>query len=87
MRLFIKGGKIAAEEGPLTAGDVLIEDGVIAAVGEDLGAPPDTQVINAEEKIVAPAMFDAHVHFREPGQARSIRRTSPMELRPLSTGE
>ena len=68
MRLFIKGGKIAAEEGPLTAGDVLIEDGVIAAVGEDLGAPPDTQVINAEEKIVAPAMFDAHVHFREPGQ-------------------
>ena len=68
MRLLIKGGKIAAEEGPLTAGDVLIEDGVITAVGEDLDVPPGAQVIDAEGKIVAPAMFDAHVHFREPGQ-------------------
>ena len=68
MRLLIKGGKIAAEEGPLTAGDVLVEDGVITAVGEDLDVPPDAQVIDAEGKIVAPAMFDAHVHFREPGQ-------------------
>ena len=68
MRLLIKGGKIAAEEGPLTACDVLIEDGVITAVGEDLDVPPDAQVIDAEGKIVAPAMFDAHVHFREPGQ-------------------
>ena len=68
MRLLIKGGKIAAEEGPLTACDVLIEDGVITAVGEDLDVPPGAQVIDAEGKIVAPAMFDAHVHFREPGQ-------------------
>ena len=68
MRLLIKGGKIAAEEGALTAGDVLVEDGVITEVGEDLDVPPDAQVIDAEGKIVAPAMFDAHVHFREPGQ-------------------
>jgi dihydroorotase len=68
MSLLIKGGKIAAEEGPLVPGDVLIVDGVIAAVGEGLDVPPEAQVIEAEGKIVAPAMFDAHVHFREPGQ-------------------
>ena len=68
MRLLIKGGKIAAEEGPLVPGDVLIIDGVITAVGEGLDVPPEAQVIEAEGKIVAPAMFDAHVHFREPGQ-------------------
>ena len=68
MRLLIKGGKIAAEEGPLIPGDVLVADGVITAVGEDLEVPPDAGVIEAEGKIVAPAMFDAHVHFREPGQ-------------------
>ncbi|HCQ38031.1 MAG TPA: hypothetical protein DIV39_02655, partial [Verrucomicrobiales bacterium] len=66
MRLLIKGGKIAAEEGPLVPGDVLIIDGVITAVGEGLDVPPEAQVIEAEGKIVAPAMFDAHVHFREP---------------------
>jgi len=68
MRLLIKGGKIAAEEGPLTPGDILIVDGFITAVGKDLEVPSDAHVIDAGEKIVAPAMFDAHVHFREPGQ-------------------
>ncbi len=48
MSLLIKGGKIAAEEGPLVPGDVLIVDGVIAAVGEGLDVPPEAQVIEAE---------------------------------------
>ena len=68
MDLLIKGGEIAAEEGPLVRGDVLVKDGVILAVGEALEGLPDAKVIDAEGKIVAPAMFDAHVHFREPGQ-------------------
>ena len=68
MRLLIKGGKIAAEEGPLTPSDILIVDGFITAVGKDLEVPSDAHVIDAGGKIVAPAMFDAHVHFREPGQ-------------------
>ena len=68
MDLLIKGGEIAAEEGPLVRGDVLVKDGVILAVGEALEGLPDAKVIGAEGKIVAPAMFDAHVHFREPGQ-------------------
>ena len=68
MDLLIKGGEIAAEEGPLVRGDVLVKDGVIFAVGEALEGLPDAKVIDAEGKIVAPAMFDAHVHFREPGQ-------------------
>ena len=45
-----------------------MKDGVILAVGEALEGLPDAKVIDAEGKIVAPAMFDAHVHFREPGQ-------------------
>lgn len=68
MDLLIKGAEIAAEEGPLVRGDVLVKDGVILAVGEALEGLPDAKVIDAEGKIVAPAMFDAHVHFREPGQ-------------------
>ena len=64
MDLLIKGGEIAAEEGPLVRGDVLVKDGVILAVGEALEGLPDAKVIDAEGKIVAPAMFDAHVHFQ-----------------------
>lgn len=49
-------------------GDVLIEEGVITAVAEGLKAAKGVRVVEAGGKIVAPAMFDAHVHFREPGQ-------------------
>lgn len=68
MSLLFKGGKIAAEEGPLVPGDVLVVDGVITAVGKKLEAPSGVRVVDVTGRIVAPAMFDAHVHFREPGQ-------------------
>ncbi len=68
MSLLIKGGEIAGEEGAPMRGDVLVEDGVIRAVGQNLEAPEGVREVDADGKIVAPAMFDAHVHFREPGQ-------------------
>lgn len=68
MGVLLKGGEIAAEEGVPVHGDVLVEDGVITAVGENLEAPAGVRVVDVSGKIVAPAMFDAHVHFREPGQ-------------------
>ena len=66
--LVLQGGEIAAEEGPLVAGDVLIENGVVKAVGPDLSVPENARVIDCAGKVVMPAMFDSHVHFREPGQ-------------------
>ena len=66
--MLIKGGEIASEQGAPVRGDVLIEKGVITAVGENLEAPEGTEEVDANGKVVAPAMFDAHVHFREPGQ-------------------
>ena len=68
MSFLIKGGEIAGEEGAPMRGDVLVEDGVIRAVGQNLEAPEGVREVDADGKIVAPAMFDAHVHFREPGQ-------------------
>ena len=66
--MLIKGGEIASEQGAPVRGDVLIEKGVITEVGESLKAPKGTEEVDATGKVVAPAMFDAHVHFREPGQ-------------------
>jgi dihydroorotase len=68
MSLFFKGGQVASEDGPLAWADVWVEGGVIKAVGEGLDVPDGTRVVDAAGKVIAPAMFDAHVHFREPGQ-------------------
>jgi dihydroorotase len=67
-RLFLQGGEIASEEGPLAAGDVLIEDGRFTAIGVGLTVPEGAKVIDCSGKVVMPSMFDTHVHFREPGQ-------------------
>ena len=48
--------------------DVLVEDGVVTKVGPDLELPGEGRVVEATGKVLMPAMFDAHVHFREPGQ-------------------
>lgn len=68
MIIVFKGGRVAGEEGNPVEADVLVEDGVITRVGPGLEAPQGTRIVDAAGKIVAPGMFDAHVHFREPGQ-------------------
>ena len=68
MKLLIQNARIATEESPnLAHGDVLIEGGVIRKIGKGIKAPDDCRVIDAKERILMPGMFDAHVHFREPG--------------------
>jgi dihydroorotase len=46
-------------------GDLLLRDGKIAAIGENLGKADDA--IDARGKLVTPGLIDIHVHFREPG--------------------
>jgi len=66
--LFFQGGQIASEDGPLKAGDVWVENGVVKAVGAALPVPEGARVLDCTGKVLLPALFDAHVHFREPGQ-------------------
>lgn len=47
--------------------DLLVADGRIAAVGADIAAPADAEVIDAAGMIVSPAWIDVHVHLRQPG--------------------
>lgn len=44
-------------------GDVLLQDGKIAAVGADLTAPEGAQVIEAAGKWVTPGIIDVHSHL------------------------
>ncbi|AII50916.1 dihydroorotase [Hymenobacter sp. APR13] len=66
--ILLQNTRIASENSPVLAeGDVLIVEGVIQQIGPGLAVPEGARVIDARGRILMPAMFDAHVHFRAPG--------------------
>lgn len=68
MNLLIQHARIASEhQSELMDGDVWVEDGVIRQIGVGLTAREGARRIDAAGRILMPGMFDAHVHFREPG--------------------
>jgi dihydroorotase len=67
--LLLTGGRVVDPANHLDAAmDVLISDGKISAVGNNLSAPKGTGHFDATGKIVCPGLIDLHVHLREPGQ-------------------
>jgi dihydroorotase len=67
-RIWIRGGRVLD---PATErdepGDLLIEGGVIAAIGAQLDGR-GAEVIDAMGAWIAPGFVDLHTHLREPGQ-------------------
>ncbi|MFO0874717.1 MAG: dihydroorotase [Phycisphaerales bacterium] len=68
--LVIRGGRVVdPASGYDATADVLVVDGLVAAIDARGIAPPAiAEVFDAEGCIVAPGLVDIHVHFREPGQ-------------------
>ncbi len=68
-QLLIKGGTVidpaAKREGRF---DVLIEDGLIAALEFSIPARNGIPVVEAAGMLVLPGFVDLHVHFRQPGR-------------------
>lgn len=70
MRIVLHNGVIV-NEGRQFAGYLVVEDEMIARVGE--GAPSDAEfqgadkVVDLEGRYLMPGAIDTHVHFREPG--------------------
>ena len=59
----IKGARLLGGE----PADLLVRDGVIAAVGPD-AASATAQVVDADGLIALPGLVDLHTHLREPGR-------------------
>ncbi len=54
-------------EGKLEDADLLVQNGQIAEVGQNLSAPSGAEVIDGEGKHVTPGMIDAHLHSGSDG--------------------
>jgi dihydroorotase len=68
VKTLIRGGRLVDPVQGIDANrDVLIENGFVARIGEDLDAD-GARVVDASGAIVAPGFVDMHVHLREPGQ-------------------
>lgn len=62
--ILIKNGKIYTMAGNMIEkGSILVEDGKIKEIGNDIVAPFDAEIIDAEGKLVFPGMIDAHCHL------------------------
>lgn len=67
MSILLRGGRLVDPvSGRDEVGDLLLEDGRIAAVGSALETP-DAQVVEVSGLVVCPGLVDMHVHLREPG--------------------
>ena len=64
--VLIKNGTIVGADNQKKI-DILIEDGMISALGSDLAEAKKTEVIDADNLLIFPGLIDCHVHFREPG--------------------
>lgn len=69
MSLLIRHGRVIDPANRVdTQADVLVDRGLIAAVGPDLPVPEGAEVVDATGKVVCPGFIDLHVHLREPGE-------------------
>lgn len=64
--VLIKNGRVWNGE-EAVKNDILIADGVISGMGENIQPCADCEVIDAEGATVLPGLIDMHVHLREPG--------------------
>lgn len=66
--VLIKGGHVVDPSTGLDGcADILIKDGKIKTISNDIKTNNNTKVIDATSHYVIPGLIDCHVHLREPG--------------------
>jgi hypothetical protein len=65
---------VVSPESTVPQGTILIRDGLIEAVGENINIPADARIFNAKGLIVYPGLIDGATHF---GFAAPARTTGP----------
>ena len=63
MVIFIKNGTVNTITNGIVQEDILIENGKIVEIGNNIVAPLDAEIIDAEGKFIYPGFIDAHTHL------------------------
>jgi dihydroorotase len=66
----IRGGTVIDQNGERRA-DVLVTDGLVNALDEEISPPRGAVVLDAGGCVVAPGLVDLHTHLRQPGREES----------------
>jgi len=74
MALLIRNGEIVTV-GSRVHADIYVENETITRIGTDLAAPPDTETIDANGKLIFPGFIDPHVHIYLPFMATFAKDT------------
>lgn len=75
--MLIRGGRVVDPSQKMDAVlDVLLREGAVAEIGENLSADGGVEIYDAAGLVVAPGLIDVHVHLREPGQEHKETITS-----------
>lgn len=62
-KLFKNGNIVDIENKKVVRADVLVEDGIIAAIGLDLDVPRNVKTVDLRGSTVLPGLFNCHVHI------------------------
>lgn len=65
MSIVIRGGTVVTADRTFAA-DVYCQDGLIAAIGENLDVPADAEVVDATGQFIMPGGIDPHTHMQLP---------------------
>lgn len=66
--ILIKGGRVIdPSQGVDGVHDLLLEDGVVGGIAQNIEPPEHAEVIDASGMAVCPGFIDVHCHLREPG--------------------
>jgi imidazolonepropionase-like amidohydrolase len=68
--IVIKDARVFDGEKVLARATVVIKDGKIASVGEDIPTPSEAEIIEGEGLTLLPGLIDAHVHVWDTAQLR-----------------
>lgn len=68
MALLLKGGRVVDPSVGLDeVSDIVIRDGIVVEVGQDLSIPKG-ETVDCAGRVVLPGLVDVHTHLREPGR-------------------
>jgi len=75
--ILIKNGTVLTVTKGVVKGDVLVVNGIIKEIGENIAAPPGVRIVDATGRFVLPGIIDSHTHVALAGTNEGSEAITP----------